>query len=288
MGKFFSSRRFKILAVTVAALLFGVIIAVISSSNASPLQSVAGFIMKPVQRLSATVADKMGELNLQFRSSGQYIAKIEELEKQISEYEGQLVDYEQLKRKLESYSVMLDVKEKNEDFVLAPANIIGRDSMDAFYSFIIDKGSADGISVNDPVVYGNYVVGVVHSVKATYSEVWTILNPKVNISAMESRTRESGYTTTTAELALAGNCMLAGLDKSTQVSVGGIVCTLGIGGVYPKGLIIGKIADITESEHDISVNAVVTPSIDTTELEDIFIITDFEGQGVNDIPESAE
>lgn len=288
MGKFFSSRRFKILAVTVAALIFGAVIAVISSSNASPLQSVAGFVMKPVQKLSAVVADKMGELNLQFRSSGQYIARIEELEKQISEYEGQLVDYEQLKQKLESYSVMLEVKEKNEDFVLAPANIIGRDAMDAFYSFIIDKGSADGVSVNDPVVYGNYVVGVVHSVKATYSEVWTILNPKVNISAMEARTRESGYTTTTAELALQGNCMLAGLDKGTQVSVGGIVCTLGIGGVYPKGLIIGKIADITESEHDISVNAVVTPSIDITELEDIFIITDFEGQGVNDIPESAE
>ena len=125
MGKFFSSRRFKILAVTVAALLFGVIIAVISSSNASPLQSVAGFIMKPVQRLSATVADKMGELNLQFRSSGQYIAKIEELEKQISEYEGQLVDYEQLKRKLESYSVMLDSSIQRSGFTPQPTSTSG-------------------------------------------------------------------------------------------------------------------------------------------------------------------
>lgn len=285
MKKFFSSRRFKVLASVVAAFLFGVIIAVVSSSNASPFQSVAGIIMKPVQRLSSVVADKMGELNLAFQSSGQYIARIEELEKQIEDYESKLVDYEQMKQKIESYSVMLDVKEEHDDFTLAPANIIGRDAMDAFYSFVIDKGSADGVSVNDPVVYGNYVVGVVHSVKATYSEVWTILNPKVNISAMEARTRESGYTTTTAELSMQGSCMLSGLEQSTQVSVGGIVCTLGIGGVYPKGLIIGKIADITQSEHDISVNAIVSPSIEIGELEDVFIITDFDGQGVNDIPE---
>lgn len=288
MGKFFSSRRFKILATVVLALVFGAAIAVISSSNSSPLQSVAGVLMKPVQQLSSAVAEKLDELEISFKSNNQYIARIEELEAQISEYESKLVKYEQMKQKIESYSVMLDVKEENEDFVLSPANIIGRDSMDAFYSFIIDQGSSDGISVNDPVVYGNYVVGVVHSVKATYSEVWTILNPKVNISAMESRTRESGYTTTTAELSLEGKCMLSGLEKNTQVSVGGIVCTLGIGGVYPKGLIIGKISEITESEHDISFNAIVEPTIDITELEDVFIITDFEGQGVNNVSSDGE
>lgn len=288
MGKFFSSRRFKILATVVLALVFGAVIAVISSSNSSPLQSVAGVLMKPVQQLSSAVAEKLDELEISFKSSNQYIARIEELEAQISEYESKLVKYEQMKQKIESYSVMLDVKEENEDFVLSPANIIGRDSMDAFYSFIIDQGSSDGVSVNDPVVYGNYVVGVVHSVKATYSEVWTILNPKVNISAMESRTRESGYTTTTAELSLEGKCMLSGLEKSTQVSVGGIVCTLGIGGVYPKGLIIGKISEIAESEHDISFNAIVEPTIDITELEDVFVITDFEGQGVNNVSSDGE
>ena len=77
--------------------------------------------------------------------------------------------------------------------------------------------------------------------------------------------------------------MLSGLDKGTEVSIGGLVCTSGIGGIYPKGLIIGKISDIQDSEHDISLNAVIEPGVKITELEDIFVITDFKEQGVSDV-----
>ncbi len=283
MQQLLKSKRFKAFLCIIAALLIGAVLAVVTNSNSSPASSAFGVIMQPLQKLSALASEKLGSLGLKFQSSSKYLEEIDELKKQIETYENELVDYEQVKKKLNSYSKMLDIKEDNPDYKLCPANIIGRDSLDAFYSFIIDKGSSDGVSVNDPVVYGNYVVGVIHSVKATYSVVWTILNPKVNISSIESRTRESGYTTTTAELSLSGKCMLSGLDKGTEVSIGGLVCTSGIGGIYPKGLIIGKISDIQDSEHDISLNAVIEPGVKITELEDIFVITDFKEQGVSDV-----
>lgn len=288
MQQLLKSKRFKAFLCIVAALLIGVLLAVVTDSNSSPASSAFGILMQPVQKLSAIVSEKMSEFDLKFQSSSKYLEEIENLKKQIAEYEDELVDYEETKKKLNSYSEMLDIKEDNPDYKLCPADIIGRDSLDAFYSFIIDKGASDGISANDPVVYGNYVVGVVHSVKETYSVVWTVLNPKVNISAIESRTRESGYTTTTAELSLDGKCMLSGLDKSTKVSVGGIVCTSGIGGIYPKGLIIGKISDVQDNDYDISLNAVIDPGVNITELEDIFIITDFKEQGVSDIDSNEE
>lgn len=283
MQQLLKSKRFKAFVCIIAALLLGVMLAAVTSSNSSPASSVFGVVMQPIQKLSATVSEKLSGLGLKFQSSGKYLEEIENLKKQLETYENELVDYEDTKNKLDSYASMLDIKEENPDYQLSPASIIGRDSLDAFYSFIIDKGSSDGVSVNDPVVYGSYVVGVVHSVKATYSVVWTILNPKVNISSIESRTRESGYTTTTAELSLDGKCMLSGLDKSTQISVGGIVSTSGIGGIYPKGLIIGRIVDITENDYDISLNAIIEPGVSITELEDIFVITDFKEQGISDI-----
>lgn len=283
MQQLLKSKRFKAFVCIIAALLLGVMLAAVTSSNSSPASSVFGIVMQPIQKLSATVSEKLSGLGLKFQSSGKYLEEIENLKKQLETYENELVDYEDTKNKLDSYASMLDIKEENPDYQLSPASIIGRDSLDAFYSFIIDKGSSDGVSVNDPVVYGSYVVGVVHSVKATYSVVWTILNPKVNISSIESRTRESGYTTTTAELSLDGKCMLSGLDKSTQISVGGIVSTSGIGGIYPKGLIIGRIVDITENDYDISLNAIIEPGVSITELEDIFVITDFKEQGISDI-----
>ena len=280
MNKLFSSKRFKALLCIVAALLSGTIFAVVTSSNASPVTGALGVVLNPVQKAAAYVSEKLQDFNIMFQSSSRYAEKIEDLEKQIQDYEKQLVDYEQVKQKMNSYADMLEIKEKNPDYELEPATIIGRDSLDAFYSFIIDKGSSDGVSVNDPVVYGEYVVGLVHSVKATYSVVWTVFNPKVNISASEIRSREMGYTTTTSELAMEKKCLFSGLEKNTGVSVGSIVCTSGIGGIYPKGLIIGKISEIIDSKYDASVNAVIVPTVDITELENVFVITDFDEQGI--------
>lgn len=283
MQHLLESKRFKAFLCLIGALLLGAILAVATSSKSSPASSAFGVIMQPLQRLSASVSEKLDGLELKFRSSSEYVEEIEKLKKQIEEYENELVGYEEAKKKLDSYSNMLDIKEDNPDYKLCPADIIGRDSLDAYSSFIIDKGSSDGVSVNDPVVSGSYVVGVVHSVKATYSVVWTVLNPKVNISAIELRTRESGYVTTNAALSLEGKCMLSGLDKSTKISVGGIVCTSGIGGIYPKGLIVGRVTDIQDNDYDISLNAIIEPSVNVSELEDVFVITDFKEQGISDV-----
>lgn len=280
MQRLFRSKRFKIFLSIIGALIIGVILSVATSSHSSPVSSAVGAVLKPVQKLSAFVSEKMLDLSLSFRSSNAYREKIDELEKQLAEYEKELVDYEQTKQKLESYRSVLGLKEENPDYELLPADIIARDALDTFYSFMIDKGSSDGVRVNAPVVYGSYVVGVVHSVKANYSVVWTIFNPKVNISAYETRTRESGYSTTDTELSAERKCLFSGLDKTTNVAVGGQVCTSGLGGIYPKGLIIGKISEITDSKYDASVNAVIEPTIDITELEDVFVITDFEEQEI--------
>lgn len=280
MQRLFQSKRFKMFLAIVAALLIGVILSLVTASHSSPVSSAAGIILSPVQKLSSFVSGKMLDLSLSFRSSNIYREEIDKLQEQIAEYEKELVDYEQTKQKLESYQKVLGLKEENPDYELLPADIIGRDSLDAFYSFMIDKGSADSVRVNDPVVYGGYVVGVVHSVKPTYSVVWTIFNPKVNISAYETRTRESGYSTTTTELSAERKCLFSGLDKTTGVAIGGQVCTSGLGGIYPKGLIIGKISEITDSKYDASVNAVIEPSIDLAALEDVFVITDFDEQEI--------
>lgn len=282
MQRFFSSKRFKVLASVIGALLVGVIISLVTSSHSSPVSSAAGIVLEPVQKLSSFVSEKMLDFSLSFRSSNSYREKISELEEQIAQYEKELVDYEQTKQKLQSYQSVLGLKEENPDYELLPSDIIGRDSLDAFHSFMIDKGSVDGVKANDPVVYGSYVVGVVHSVKPTYSVVWTLFNPKVNISAYETRTREAGYSTTSTELSIERKCLFSGLDKTTKVAVGGQVCTSGLGGIYPKGLIIGKISEITDSKYDASVNAVIEPVIDITELEDVFVITDFDEQNISD------
>ena len=146
-------------------------------------------------------------------------------------------------------------------------------------AFVLNRGSNDGIAVNDPVIYGKYLVGVVTSVTLTQCTIKTILNPSVNTSAYEIRTRDLGFVTTTAAYAKNGLCTMPGLSSSTAVSPGGIVCTSGVGGIYPRDLIIGTVTKVEDSDTDISATAIIKPGADIASITDVFIITEFEGQG---------
>ncbi len=76
-----------------------------------------------------------------------------------------------------------------------------------------------------------------------------------------------------------GLCTMPGLSSSTAVSPGGIVCTSGVGGIYPRDLIIGTVTKVEDSGTDISATAVIKPGADIASITDVFIITEFEGQG---------
>ena len=73
---------------------------------------------------------------------------------------------------------------------------------------------------------------------------------------------------------------MPGLASSTAVTAGGIVCTSGVGGIYPRDLIIGTIVDVVDGTVDISASAIIKPSVEFTEITDVFIITSFDGQSV--------
>lgn len=278
MFRFFKSTAFKIFAVIVAALLAGSVFAVASRSGSSPLTSVTSVVFGPVSRLASYAASEFSKLPISFKSSSTLQKQVDELNKKIDSLTEQLVDYEQIKNKNRFYQEFLGIKEEHSDYVFAEAAIIGRNAADNLSSFTLNKGSANGISVNDPVIYGKYLVGVVESVTPTQCTVSTILNPKVNASAYEVRTRDMGFVTSTVALSKEGHCHMPGLSSSTAVTVGGIVCTSGVGGIFPRDLIIGNIVDVVDGTVDISASAIIEPGVDFSEITDVFIITDFDGQ----------
>ncbi len=280
MARFFKSTAFKIFAVVAAALLAGSLFALVSRSGSSPVNSAVSFVFGPLTRLSTYVAAQFEDLPISFKSSSALSAQVDELEKKVDTLTDQLVDYEQVKQKNKFYQEFLELKEEHSDYEFVEAAVIGRDAADNLGYFTINKGSLHGISKNDPVIYGEYLVGVVESVTPTQCKVSTVLNPKVNVSAYEVRSRDSGFVTSSVELAREGYCCMPGLKASTAITTGGIVCTSGIGGVFPRDLIIGKVDDVVEATVDISSSAIIKPGVDFNKLTDVFVITSFDGQSV--------
>jgi rod shape-determining protein MreC len=243
------------------------------------------FVFTPIQRLAASFSEEMTGLSASFTSSSVYLEQIEELENQISDYREQLADYEELKQKVVAYEEFYDIKVQNPDYQFAYGTIVSRDVADPYGSFVINAGSTSGIEVNDPVIYGNYVVGVVKKVNLSTSVVYTILDPRVNIGAYESATREYGYVSGDSKLLKDGLCKLQGLERNSSIVSGGVVCTSGAGGVFPHGLIIGEVSSVTTDEITTSTYATLKPYTKINELTDVFVVTSFIGQGESNIKE---
>ncbi len=283
MKRFFHSGSFKTLMVMVAVILAGVLCAVISHNASSPVTSVIGTIFSPLQKLSANIADALDEVDFSFRSSASYREENAQLKEDLQECRKQLAEYGEMKQKVEAYEEIYGVKQKNEDFDLCYAGIISRDSVDPYKSFVLNCGSGDGVEVGDPVINGEYVVGIVKKVNYSTCVVYSVVDPRINIGVYESGTGEYGYLCGTDSLFEKGLCKLNGLDSSTSVVSGGIVCTSGAGGVFPSGLIVGEISSVKSDDVSAGYYAEVKPFAEHDELTDVFVITHFEGQGEGDI-----
>ncbi|MBR6551887.1 MAG: rod shape-determining protein MreC [Clostridia bacterium] len=285
MKRFLQSDSFKRLATIFAVILLGVICAAFSHNASSPFTTAMSVVFSPIQRLASSFSNEMTGLSASFTSSSVYIEQIEDLENQISEYRKQLADYEELKQKVTAYEEFYNIKVQNPDYQFAYGTVVSRDVADPYGSFVINAGSTSGIEVNDPVIYGDYVVGVVKKVNLSTCVVYTVLDPRVNIGAYESATREYGYVSGDSKLLKKGLCKLQGLDRSSSIVSGGIVCTSGSGGVFPHGLIIGEVDSVTSDKVTTSTYATIKPYTNLNDLTDVFIITSFIGQGESDITE---
>lgn len=278
MRNFFNSTKFKVTLAILISLFLGLFVAAVGSSGSSPLSSAVSFIMTPLENLAVSIADLTEDFNGYFASSKAYAEKVDKLQKENEELRSKLVDYEKTLHKLEAYEEFLEIKEENPDFSFVPSQIILRDTSDIYGSFTLNKGASDGVQVGDPVIYSNSLVGLVVSVNENNCTVSTLFSPEINVSAYEIHTREDCYTESGISSATGAFIRLSGLTKTTAVVSGGMVCTSGIGGIYPKDLIIGTVREIKTDETGLSVYAIIEPDINYSKLTDVFIITDFEGK----------
>lgn len=279
MKNFVKSKGFRILLAIAVVLLAGIVVGASANSNSSPVTSAVSVIFSPLSKAASYISEKFDNFKGGFVSSSAYMDRVAELEAEVADYQSKLVDYEKLRKQVEAYEKFLEVKEKNPDFQFTAGTVIGRDSADVFGSFVLNCGSSDGVAVNDPVISGNYLIGIVSEVSPTTCVVLSVCDPKVNAAAYEIRTGELGYTDTTVKLGVESTIKFAGLTKDTAVAEGGIVCTSGVGGIFPRGLIIGSVSAVKQEEGDVSYYAEVKPEIDISEVQDAFVITDFEGKG---------
>ncbi len=190
-----------------------------------------------------------------------------ELKKKVDQLLIENSKYRELLSAYKRLQALLKFKQTFQQPVVA-AQVIGLDPSGWFKSIIIDKGSDDGIMPDMPVVNALGVVGRVVSVCPDYSKVLLIIDQNSAVDCLLQRTRARAMVKGVSS----DMCKLDYVVKSTDVAIGDMIVTSGLGGVFPKGLPVGKVSSIKDVSGSLFKQIQIRPLVDFSKLEEVLII----------------
>lgn len=278
MRFFFRSKKFKIILAVTAGVLVLTILGVFLGSSFSAQNSVVGTVTNTVQGIINKGAEKIDEISGKVGENEDLMRDNALLKSKINELTEKLMDYEQYKQENEFYKKYLEIKDNHSDYVLEPATLISRNADDPYGSFIINKGTVNGIKKRDPVITDAGLVGYISEVYPSYSKICTVLDFQMHCGGLDKRTRDVGVISGELPLAEKSRTKLKDLLRSSGIATGDYITTSG-GGVFPEGLLIGTVESVHNQEYSEGLYAVVEPAVDFAELRDMMVITYFSGQG---------
>ncbi len=159
----------------------------------------------------------------------------------------------------------IDQSEKQK---LIMAEVIGYNPTLGQY-FLIDRGLKDGLSVGLAVVAANnFLIGRVAEVSQNFSKVLLILDSNFLVNAVTQDTRISGVVKGSHGLGVA----MEMIPIDAQIIVGETVLTSGLNETIPKGLIIGRVAEVVKKASEIWQRATIALIVEFDKLEQVFIL----------------
>jgi rod shape-determining protein MreC len=162
--------------------------------------------------------------------------------------------------------LLLDFKE-TQDIDTLPARVIAEDASSWFRTVMIDKGQEHGVTEGMPVVVAEGVVGRVVRSSPRFSRVLLVTDASSAVASLLQHNRARGVCRGQGEL-LVFDFVL----RQEEVKVGDRVVTSGMGGVFPKGLVVGNVGSVEKQEFGLFQAIEVIPSVDFSHLEEVLVL----------------
>ena len=240
----------------------------VSSPNAGVFTDAFGLFLKPFQSFGTYVSNCFEYAD----NSEKYKNENMILKEQLVIANENAKNYSKLASENSRLRSMLDLKENATEMKLEAASVIGTDTENWSRILKIDKGSADGININDYVITESGLVGYVCDVGRNWANVETIIDPNSSVGAKIEKNDE--YCIVDGDISLTEKklCIMKYVTVDISISQGDIVVTSGEGGIYPEGILVGRICEIKENTDGMSQDAVIEPAVNFNELNDVLVI----------------
>ena len=246
-----------------------------TSILSKPLNSV-GSLLIPFQKGLTNVGTAIVDRTENLKTLEVVMKENAELKEQIVALTEDNTRLQQDKYELAQLQELFLLNSEYEEYEKIGARIISRDTGNWYSSFVIDKGSNDGILVDCNVLAGNGLVGRVTDVGSNFSKVVSIISDNVNTSGMMLATGDNLIVTGDLEyMNRIGAIRFSQLDdEDDQVNIGDKIVTSNISDKYLPGLLIGYIETINTDSNNMTKSGTVIPVVDFKHMSEVLVITE--------------
>ncbi len=238
----------------------------------APFESIASVPISALQGASSSLTHKVTDFFNNLSDIQSLQQRNVELEKALVSFQSEIVELREIKADYARVSALANYRDSNPDQQYLAATIIGRDTTGLLRSIIIDRGTRDGLQVGMPVVTELGLVGRIYRVAATNAEVQLVTDQNSYVNARLQTSRGEGSIVGTA----GGDLRMTFIPLNDQVKDGDSVVTSGIGGKFPRGIVIGQVTNSRLDDSKLFQEAQVRSLIDFGRLEIVLVVTSFQ------------
>lgn len=270
--KFKIPPKYWLLALTLVSVLL-MFLTFLTDINLNPANVLVCYTIVPFQKGITSVS-------MFLKDRADIIITIRELQAQNSELQAQIDELtienailQQEKYELNNLRELYELDSQYPEYDKTAARIIMGSSGNWFHSFIIDKGSDDGIEVNMNVMAGSGLVGRVVEVGPNWAQVTSIIDDTSNVSATVLSTSDHMIVSGDLEAMEDGYIRFSQLmDSDNKVALGDKVVTSNISDRYLPGILIGYISYIEDDSNNLTKSGYITPVVDFEHISEVLVI----------------
>lgn len=239
--------------------------------NSNFFENAATNLVMPIQNGLTYLKNKISGNSTFFTDINNLQSENEELRQKNSELEQSLRELENIRTENETLKEYLNLTEKYGEYKTIPGYVINKDISNYSKTIVINIGSDDGVQENMTVIGDEGLVGHVVSVTNNTAKVQTIVDTASSISCSMSTTKDSIVCKGT----LNGQSELRAMYIPTDANIiqGDSIETSGLGGIYPKGIHVGTVKSVTNTQNITDRYALVETAVDFDKLDTVLVIT---------------
>lgn len=249
-------------------------ISFVSDKINGPLRSVANITIIPMQKGINTFGIWMNDLTRNFETLEELRAENKELQEKVADLTTKNNLLQQEKHEMDRLRELFELDQKYGDYPKVGARVTANDTGNWFSSFVIDKGSNDGISVDMNVMAGTGLVGIITEVGPNWSRVRSIIDDSSNVSAIVQSTSDTCIVSGDLTLMQDGKIRFEHLSLNDSViDPGEQIVTSHISSKYLPGILIGYVYDIQTDANNLTRSGHITPAVDFQHMQEVLVIT---------------